>query len=52
MGGRSAALALWHWIVRGYLRLIDPLVEGCVRLGIAPNALTLVGTAVDRKSVV
>ena len=46
MAVRSVALAPWHWIVRGYLRLIDPLVEGCVRLGIAPNALTLVGTAV------
>ncbi|MEN9791083.1 MAG: hypothetical protein RLZZ63_741 [Gemmatimonadota bacterium] len=46
MGRRSAALALWHWIVRGYLRLIDPLVEACVRLGVSPNALTLIGTGV------
>jgi len=46
MGRRSVALAPWHWIVRAYLRLIDPLVHACVRLGVSPNALTLIGTAV------
>lgn len=46
MDRRSAALAPWHWIVRAYLRLIDPLVDAGVRLGVSPNALTLIGTAV------
>ena len=46
MRGPSALLAPWHAIVRGYLRLIDPLVDACVRLGISPNALTLIGTGV------
>lgn len=46
MRGRSVLLAPWHAIVRGYLRLIDPVVVLCLRLGVSPNALTLIGTGV------
>lgn len=37
-------LSLWHAIRDGYLRLIKPLIAWCVRVGISPNALTVMGT--------
>lgn len=37
-------LSLWHWIRRNYLRLIEPIIGWCVRAGISPNALTVMGT--------
>lgn len=37
-------LSLWHAIRDGYLRLTRPLVDWCVRAGISPNALTVLGT--------
>lgn len=37
-------LSVWHAIRDGYLRLTEPLVAWCVRLGISPNALTVLGT--------
>lgn len=37
-------LSLWHAIRDGYLRLTVPLVAWCVRAGISPNALTVMGT--------
>jgi len=36
----------WGAIVRGYLRLIEPLIVWCVRHRISPNAITVVGTGV------
>lgn len=36
--------ALWEATRRGYLRLTEPLVRWCVRVGISPNALTVAGT--------
>ncbi len=37
-------LSLWHWIRRSYLQLIEPIIGWCVRAGISPNALTVMGT--------
>lgn len=37
-------LSLWHWIRDGYLRGTRPLVAWCVRTGISPNVLTVLGT--------
>jgi len=37
-------LSLWHGIRDGYLRLTEPLIAWCVRAGISPNALTVMGT--------
>jgi CDP-diacylglycerol---glycerol-3-phosphate 3-phosphatidyltransferase len=37
-------LRLWHAIRDGYLRLTEPLVDWCVRVGVSPNALTVLGT--------
>lgn len=44
MSSAPFPLSLWHAIVRGYLRLIEPLIDWCVRRGIAPNTLTVLGT--------
>ncbi len=32
------------WLRSGYLRLIEPVADGLVRLGVAPNTITTVGT--------
>lgn len=37
-------LSLWHAIRDGYLRLTEPLIAWCVRAGISPNSLTVLGT--------
>lgn len=37
-------LSVWHAIRDGYLRGTRPLVAWCVRVGISPNALTVLGT--------
>lgn len=37
-------LRLWGWIKTGYLRLIEPMIEWCVRNRISPNTITTVGT--------
>lgn len=37
-------LALWQTIREGYLRLTKPLIAWCVRAGISPNTLTVLGT--------
>ena len=37
-------LSLWHAIRDGYLRLTRPLVAWCVRVGVSPNLLTVLGT--------
>lgn len=44
MGSASFPLSLWHAIRDGYLRLTEPLIGWCVRRGIAPNTLTVIGT--------
>lgn len=36
--------ALWLWIQRSYLRLIDPVADWLVEKGVAPNTITLFGT--------
>ncbi len=36
--------ALWLWIQRSYLRLIDPAADWLVARGVSPNAITLFGT--------
>ena len=38
-------LALWRWIVAGYLRLIEPIIAFFVRRRTSPNVITTVGTA-------
>jgi CDP-diacylglycerol--glycerol-3-phosphate 3-phosphatidyltransferase len=38
-------LALWRWIVAGYLRLVEPIIEWCVRRRVPANAITVLGTA-------
>lgn len=40
----SFPLSLWEAIRAGYLRLTAPLIAWCVRAGISPNALTVLGT--------
>jgi len=35
---------LWQWIVRGYLRIIDPIADWMVARRINPNTITTVGT--------
>lgn len=37
-------MKLWRAIRTGYLRLTEPIIAWCVRRGISPNALTLLGT--------
>jgi len=37
-------LSVWHAIRDGYLRGTQPLVAWCVRAGVSPNALTVLGT--------
>ena len=37
-------LSCWHAIRHGYLRLTEPVIAWCVRAGIAPNTLTVLGT--------
>ncbi|HET7632451.1 MAG TPA: CDP-alcohol phosphatidyltransferase family protein [Gemmatimonadaceae bacterium] len=32
------------WLKNGYLRLIDPVADWCVRRGIHPNTITVIGT--------
>ena len=56
--------ALWQSIIKGYLRVIEPVVALMVRFRVHPNVLTTIGTAGavasglafavgrDRKSVV
>lgn len=44
MAAAPFPLSLWHAIRDGYLRLVQPLVRGCVRLGVTPNTLTVLGT--------
>src|SRR5687767_7165724 len=36
--------ALWDWIKRGYLRLIEPAADALVRHRVNPNTITTVGT--------
>lgn len=36
---------LWRGLVAGYLRLIEPIIEWCVRHQVSPNLITSVGTA-------
>lgn len=36
--------SVWHWIRDGYLRGTRPLVAWCVRIGISPNLLSVLGT--------
>jgi CDP-diacylglycerol---glycerol-3-phosphate 3-phosphatidyltransferase len=38
-------MALWHAIVRGYLRLIEPVADWLVARGVHPNTITIIGTA-------
>lgn len=35
--------APWHAIVRGYLRLVEPLATGLVAAGVRPNTITTLG---------
>lgn len=44
MPASNPLLSLWHAIRDGYLRLTEPLVTWCVRAGISPNTLTVLGT--------
>src|SRR3954469_19668639 len=55
-GGRSPVLdtrptlyprgmkILWEWIIRGYLRVIEPIADFFVRKRVNPNTITTVGT--------
>jgi CDP-diacylglycerol--glycerol-3-phosphate 3-phosphatidyltransferase len=36
--------AVWNWIRRGYLQLMDPFADWLVRLGVRPNTITTFGT--------
>jgi CDP-diacylglycerol--glycerol-3-phosphate 3-phosphatidyltransferase len=36
--------ALWEWLTKGYLRLMDPLADALAARGVSPNAITTVGT--------
>jgi phosphatidylglycerophosphate synthase len=36
--------AIWEWIKKGYLRLIDPVAEALAARGVDPNTLTTIGT--------
>lgn len=40
----SFPLSMWHAIRDGYLRGTRPLVAWCLRVGISPNTLTVLGT--------
>lgn len=44
MSAPNPLVSLWHAIRDGYLRLTEPLVSWCVRAGISPNTLTVLGT--------
>ncbi len=44
MSRAAFPLSLWHAIRDGYLRLTEPLIDWCVRRGISPNTLTVLGT--------
>lgn len=35
---------LWDWIKAGYLRVIEPVADGLVRMRVNPNTITTVGT--------
>ena len=37
-------IALWDWIKKGYLRLIDPVADWFVRWRVHPNTITVIGT--------
>ncbi len=37
-------LALWRGIVAGYMRLVEPIIEWCVRRRVPPNLITVLGT--------
>ena len=36
--------ALWDAIIRGYLRLVDPIADYLARKGVSPNEITTLGT--------
>jgi CDP-diacylglycerol--glycerol-3-phosphate 3-phosphatidyltransferase len=36
--------SIWQSIIRGYLRVIEPVAALLVRLRVSPNALTTIGT--------
>jgi CDP-diacylglycerol---glycerol-3-phosphate 3-phosphatidyltransferase len=36
--------ALWSSVINGYLRIISPIADLLVRMGVSPNTLTTVGT--------
>lgn len=36
--------AIWDWIQKGYLRLIDPLADALVARRVGPNTITTIGT--------
>jgi CDP-diacylglycerol--glycerol-3-phosphate 3-phosphatidyltransferase len=35
---------LWKWIQAGYLRVIEPVADGLVRMRVNPNTITTIGT--------
>ena len=37
-------LSLWNAIIRGYLRVIEPVAEWLVRRRVHPNTITTFGT--------
>ena len=36
--------AIWNWVQKGYLRLVDPVADVLAKRGVSPNAITTVGT--------
>jgi phosphatidylglycerophosphate synthase len=36
--------ALWEWLKKGYLRLVDPVADALAARGVSPNAITTFGT--------
>ena len=36
--------AIWEWLKKGYLRLVDPLADALAVRGVNPNAITMLGT--------
>ena len=36
--------ALWEWLTKGYLRLMDPVAAALAARDVSPNAITTVGT--------
>lgn len=36
--------AIWDWLQKGYLKLVDPLADALASRGVSPNTITTIGT--------